>query len=216
LPISKESRESKETTQPSNNFKSAQSKNDENEEMNDTYPTSQMNNNREVKIFGDINRHSVGLGLGQTILFGDLKDNGDNQITVDAFYSYSASYSFDLLANFHLSKHKFREQSVTIPGVAVGIKGKIFQFDNFSPFVLGGLGFYHPTVERFSENQITKSEGKWTFGTHLGFGVDLKLNDQFVFGIFTHYHNPFDIKQEIGPEVEGSYSKFLITTMYSF
>ena len=29
-------------------------------------------------------------------------------------------------------------------------------------------------------------------------------------------HNPFDIKQENGPEVEGSYSKIMITSMYTF
>lgn len=155
-----------------------------------------------------LKKHSLGLGLGQTILFGDFDKNGDNGIRVDAFYGYSASYSFDLLANLHYSEHSFQGREVSVGGVAASIKGKAFQFDNFSPFALAGLGFYLP--------QINDSDTKWTFGTNFGAGVDLLLNNHFTFGFLVQFHNPFDVKQENAPKVEGSYSKVLLTTMYTF
>src|SRR5690606_32011095 len=70
---------------------------------------------------GALNRHAIGLGFGQTFLLNDLEDNGEDKITVDGFYNYSASHSFDLLVNFHISKHKFRGQHALIRGIAPGI-----------------------------------------------------------------------------------------------
>ena len=40
-----------------------------------------------------------GLGLGQTFLTGDFGKNGEDSITVDLYYKYKASYSFDLIVN---------------------------------------------------------------------------------------------------------------------
>lgn len=171
---------------------------------------------RKTRAFGEVHKHSLGLGLGQTVLLGGFNDHGENKITLDAYYNYSASYSFELLVNFHYSEHEFKNESVILPGLATAIKGKIFQFDSFAPYAFGGLGFYRPQAERVINNTIVKSEQKWTFGTNFGLGVDLKLNKEFTFGILAHYHNPFDIKQEVGTEVEGSYFKVLLTTMYTF
>src|SRR5690606_25591879 len=42
---------------------------------------------------GRLNRHSVVLGFGQTFLMQDLEDTGEDKITFDGFYNYSASYS---------------------------------------------------------------------------------------------------------------------------
>lgn len=163
-----------------------------------------------------LQRSSIGLGIGQTILMGDFDKHGENGITADLFYSYSASYSFDFLANLHISNHDFRDEETTISGLAFAIKGKLFQFDSFSPFILGGLGFYGPQVERRINGESVKSETKFTFGSNLGVGLDLKLNSRITFGILAHYHNPFDVKQEIGSDLEGSYTKVLLTTFYTF
>ena len=169
-----------------------------------------------ASVDGVINKHSLGIGVGETFLAGDFRDHGDKKITADLYYTYSASYSFDFLANFHFSEHEFLEESVTIPGLVVGIKSRLYQFDSFSPYVLGGMGFYRPFATREVKNKRIQSERKLTFGYHLGGGVDLRLNKKIVVGLIGHYHNPFDVKQENGPELEGAYFKLLITTMYTF
>lgn len=165
---------------------------------------------------GAVNVHSLGVGMGQTFLNGDFSENGSDKITFDLYYTYSASYSFDMVANFHYTNHKFRNKEVTLPGLAVAIKTKLYQYDAFAPYALGGLGFYRPKVVRVLDNSLIESQGKLAFGMNLGAGVDLKLNPRFTMGILAHYHNPFDIKQELGPEVEGSYFKLLLMGLYTF
>jgi len=159
-----------------------------------------------------IHKHSVGFGLGQTFLIGDFEKYGDNKITGEAFYSYSASYSFDMLLNFHYSEHEYKDNLVSLMGLSVSIKGKYFDFDSFSPFLMGGLGFYRPRIRIDDE----WSEGKNTFGFNVGGGVDLQLNDKVTIGILGHYHNPFDVKQDDMKDVRGSYFKLLMTLMYQF
>ena len=131
-------------------------------------------------------------------------------------YAYKASHSFDFYANFHTSSHKLRETKSTITGLALGIRGRAYQFDAFAPFIVAGLGFYHPKVKRYLEQSLLESEQKITFGVHLGGGADLQLSRRVSVGVMVHYHNPFDIQQDIGPDVEGSYFKLLLTAMYHF
>jgi hypothetical protein len=57
-----------------------------------------------------LQQHGLGLGLGQTFLFGDYSNHGDDKITMDFFYSYAASYSFDLIVNAHMSEHEHRNE----------------------------------------------------------------------------------------------------------
>jgi opacity protein-like surface antigen len=159
-----------------------------------------------------INKHSVGIGLGQTFLFSDLEESGDNKITAELFYAYSASYSFDLLLNFHTSSHSYKDEEVSLMGLGASIKGKYFEFDAFAPYILGGLGFYRPRIKKDNE----WSEGKNTFGFNLGAGVDLQLNKNVIVGLLAQYHNPFDVKQDDVKDVRGSYAKLLITAMYQF
>lgn len=170
----------------------------------------------EPRIPSGLRKHSVGIGVGQTFVSGDFEDTGVDQITWDLLYNYSASYSFDLLANFHHSKHKFSNLYTQLTSLNLGIKSKFYQIDAFSPYALGGFGFYSPKVKRDVGGQIVESESKIVFGYHLGIGGDLRLNEKVSVGLLGQYHNPFDVKQEIGPEVEGRYYKLLITAFYSF
>ncbi|PIK13914.1 outer membrane beta-barrel protein [Halobacteriovorax sp. JY17] len=163
-----------------------------------------------------LNKHSIGLGIGQTFLMSEFADKGEDKITWDLFYNYSASHSFDFLANFHTSKHKYLNQYTQLTGLALGIKAKTFQFDNFSPFITGGFGFYQPKVRRLINNELVTSKTKMTFGYHAGAGADLRLNDKFTIGVMGTLHNPFDVKQDLQPEVEGSYVKLMMTTFYTF
>ncbi|MBL6990760.1 MAG: outer membrane beta-barrel protein [Bacteriovoracaceae bacterium] len=162
-------------------------------------------------------KHSVGLGVGQTVLLGDFRHVAVDSITFDVIYSYSASHSFDMIANLHYSKHSFKSGYVKLPALVVGIKARLFHLDSFSPFVVGGLGFYRPRLRREigSQGWVT-STARITFGFHFGGGVDLKLNEHYTIGVLGQYHDPFDVKQEIGTDIEGSYFKLLITGSYTF
>ncbi len=170
----------------------------------------------QARIPSGVRKHSLGVGIGQTFIAGDFQDTGEDQITWDLLYNYSASYSFDLLVNFHHSKHSFANTYTQLSSLNLGIKSKFYQIDAFSPYAVGGFGFYAPRVKREVNGQLRESETKVAFGYHLGIGGDLRLNDEVTVGLLGQYHNPFDVKQEIGPEVEGRYYKLLITAFYSF
>lgn len=160
--------------------------------------------------------HAIGVGIGQTFLLDDFADNGEDEITADLFYEYSASHSFDFIANFHYYKHDFRQTSATTTGLALGIKAKLFNFDAFAPFAMGGFGFYAPRMEREIDGEIKESESKLVFGYHAGLGAELDLNRKVKVGFMGSLHNPFDAKQELQPKVEGAYYKMLLTVFYKF
>lgn len=166
--------------------------------------------------YDDIHVNSVGLGLGQTKLDGDFSDHGADSITPSLFYNYSASHSFDLMLEFHSSKHSYKGEKVQLTGFPIWVKAKIFQYDAFTPYVMGGLGFYLPSETRTIDNQKVDSETKVTLGVHLGAGADLRLNKHFSVGALAAYYDPFDVKQTVGSPVSGRYYKLLITGFYHF
>lgn len=163
-----------------------------------------------------IHRHGLGIGLGQTVLAGDFGDSGKDSITFDAFYTYGASASFDFFANIHYSSHSKGAEEISLLGTSLAIKARAYQFDSFSPYILGGMGFYRPSLKKTISGSVVDLEDRWVLGVHLGAGADLQLNDKFSFGILAHYHNPFDVEQNSRKDIEGSYMKILLTTMYFF
>jgi hypothetical protein len=163
-----------------------------------------------------LNLHSLGIGLGQTFLYGDFDNNGKDAITLDAYYTYSASYSFDMIANLHYSDHSQERYHSTISGLTVGIKSNLYHIDSLVPFAMGGFGFYLPTLKRESAEGLQPTDSTVAFGFHFGVGCDLTLNRHFAIGALAHYHNPFDLEQDNGADVEGSYIKLLMTTRYIF
>ncbi len=179
------------------------------QKVNNNIPTSE----EADRIPGELNKHSIGIGVGQTFLRSDFHEHGTDKITPDIYYNYSASYSFDFSANLHYSKHEYQNRDVTIRGLALAIKGKGFQFDAFAPFVLGGFGFYMPKATRLGTGE-TRSQ--LVFGMNLGAGVELRLNSEASVGVIAHYHDPFDVRQEVGSDLEGSYMKLLIIASYTF
>lgn len=163
-----------------------------------------------------LQQHGLGLGLGQTFLLGKYGKYGDDKITMDLLYSYAASYSFDLLINAHMSEHKDQRERMKVMGLTSSIKGRFVEYDNFSPYFLGGLGFYAPKSKRLVGTEYEWSDQKITFGLNFGAGIDLRLNDEFVVGVMGQMHAPFAVKQDEGPDVRGYYFKLLITGMYLF
>ncbi len=159
-----------------------------------------------------LQQHGLGFGLGQTFLLGDYGKYGNDKIALDFLYSYAASYSFDLLVNAHVSEHRDNDERMKVMGLTSSIKGRFVEYDNLSPFFLGGLGFYAPQAKR---------DGKWsdqrvTFGLNFGGGVDLRLNDHYVVGVMGQMHWPFKVEQENMSDLKGYYFKLLITGMYLF
>lgn len=163
-----------------------------------------------------LQQHGIGLGLGQTFLLGNYADHGDDKITMDLLYSYAASYSFDLLVNAHMSEHKNENEKMKVMGLATSIKGRFVEYDNFSPYFLGGLGFYAPKARRSTGDGYKWTDQKVTFGLNFGGGVDLRLNDQFVVGLLAQMHWPFTVQQDNQSDLKGYYMKLLITGMYLF
>ncbi len=168
------------------------------------------------RIPGKIHKHSLGIGIGQTFLRSDLSENGNDKITPELYYNYSASYSFDFLANLHYSEHSYLNRKATIRGLALAIKAKGYQLDAFSPYVFGGLGFYLPSVRRMENGVLTDTRTQMVFGVNAGVGIELRLNDEAIIGVIAHYHDPFDVRLESGSKLEASYMKLLMIASYTF
>lgn len=163
-----------------------------------------------------LQQHGLGFGLGQTFLFGNYGKHGNDKITLDLLYSYAASYSFDLLVNAHMSEHKDSNERMKMMGLTSSIKGRFVEYDNLSPFFLGGLGFYAPRARRDVGTTTKWSDQKVTFGLNFGGGVDLRLNDHYVVGVLAQMHWPFKVEQDNQSDLKGYYMKMLITGMYLF
>jgi hypothetical protein len=163
-----------------------------------------------------LQQHGLGFGLGQTFLLGDYGKYGNDKIALDLLYSYAASYSFDLLVNAHVSEHRDNDERMKVMGLTSSIKGRFVEYDNLSPFFLGGLGFYAPQAKRGSGANAKWSDQKVTFGLNFGGGVDLRLNDHYVIGVMGQMHWPFKVEQENMSDLKGYYFKLLITGMYLF
>jgi hypothetical protein len=163
-----------------------------------------------------LQQHGLGFGIGQTFLLGNHSKYGQDKITFDILYSYAASYSFDLLLNAHMSEHKDDSERMKLMGLTSSIKGRFIEYDNFSPYFLGGLGFYAPQAKRVVNGDNEWSDRKITFGLNFGGGVDLRLNDNYVVGVLGQMHWPFKVEQDQGPDVRGYYFKLLLTGMYLF
>jgi opacity protein-like surface antigen len=168
------------------------------------------------RTISNLNSHYFGVGVGQTFLQGDMRYHGDDRLGYDLMYVYTASLSFDFMANLHTQSHRTRNEKVRNSGLALGIKGRFYQYDNFAPFVVGGFGFYRPKVRRVVNDVLVSSEAKMTFGNHLGLGAELKLNRRVTVGALLHWHNPFNVQQDNGPAVKGAYTKLMMTALYSF
>ncbi len=160
-----------------------------------------------------LRQHGIGLGIGQTFLFGNYGKYGQDKITADLLYSYAASHSFDLLVDAHLSTHKDNSEEMKLLGLVGSFKGRMFEYDNFSPFFLAGLGFYAPQADRDGSGKTTR---KLSFGTNFGGGMDLRLNDNYVIGVMAQMHWPFKVQQDEGSDLKGYYMKLLLTGMYLF
>ena len=160
--------------------------------------------------------HQVGLGVGNTILNGDFADYGEDKITFDGFYSYLKAKPFYPLLNIHHFKSKSGQQYFTSTALVSSIAYDMVEYDGLtlSPFV--GLGFYRPYAKRFVGSTLVTTNKKMVLGTTLGLNVKLDLNPLWAFAFLFQYHNPFDKRQDIGPDFEGHYVKLMAALFYRF
>lgn len=163
-----------------------------------------------------LQQHGLGLGLGQNFLLGNYGKYGQDKITADILYTYAASYSFDLLVDAHWSEQKDDKDRMKTRGLSGSIKGRLVEYDNFSPYFLGGLGFYSPRAKRNVGGTHKWTSEKITFGANVGGGIDLRLNDHYVVGLMGQLHWPFKVEQSQGADLKGYYFKLLLTGMYLF
>lgn len=169
-----------------------------------------------VSTSSSLKKHSLGVGIGQTFLQRKFDRHGDDRVTGDIYYNYAASHSFDFVMNTHMSSHSSNGEKLNLFGLNASIKSKFFDFDNFAPYLLGGLGFYRPKATRNTGAELVETRGKYTFGFNLGAGVDLRLNENYLVGIIGHFHKPFKVEQDNQADLKGSYFKLLLLIMYTF
>ena len=195
--------------------KSVKSEENDDLESEEKYDSGK-NNSQTGSGLRRLQQHGLGFGLGETFLLGNYAKNGSDKITLDILYSYAASYSFDLLLNAHMSEHKDKNDRMKLMGLTSSIKGRFVEYDNISPYFLGGLGFYAPQAKRKVGDDQEWSDRKITFGLNFGGGVELRLNEHYVVGVLGQMHWPFAIEQNEGSDIKGYYFKLLITGMYLF
>ncbi len=168
-------------------------------------PVTQSNTRR-------IHQHSLSLGLGQIFVLGSFEKYGADKMVVDLFYEYSASYSFDLVLNAHWSSHEKDNNRLFLRGYALNIKSRIWNYDSFSPYIMGGLGIYNPQVKTAGET----SKSEYVFGINGGMGAELQLNNHYSVGFLGYLHMPFNKSSDNTPDVKGSYFKLLLMGKYTF
>lgn len=161
-------------------------------------------------------KHAFALGFGQSYLFGDFSDLGEDKVVMEFFYLYRASYTFQFQLNVHSHEFNLNNQSIRLSSTNAAIKAKLYDFDAFAPYILGGLGLYWPTAKRMINNQLRTTDSSTSMGINLGTGMDLYLNKKIAAGFLIHYHYPFREKFDNQPSLEGHYMKLLITFTYSF
>ena len=173
---------------------------------------------KESKSFAEkLKKHSIGIGVGQTFLFGDFDNTADDGVTVLNFYHvYEVSYSFDLFTNLHFNTLDSGSEEIELFGLTTSIRTNIFKFDSFSPFIFGGFGFYRPRATSEENNELSQTQSEIVFGLNGGTGVDLELSPHYTISLLAQYHLPFDVEQDQGPSLDGSYLQLLIGFFYNF
>jgi opacity protein-like surface antigen len=161
-------------------------------------------------------KHGVSIGYGQSFLFGDFSDLGDEALKFDLYYQYQASYTFQLLVNFHSNEFEKGNQEIEVTSFNASIKAKLYDLDSFAPYLLGGLGLYMPKAKRSSGSQVVLTDSETVFGLNLGAGMDLKLNESFTAGFLAHYHFPSAVESTGQTDLDGSYMKLMLLGTYYF
>ena len=145
-------------------------------------------------------KHKVMFGIGQLFLFSDFSEKGNDKITSDLEYIYMSQEKFDVTLNTHFFSTERRNQDIHVWAVAPSIKYNLYKKESVTFYGKGAFGFYNIEVE----------DSKWVFGTNLGTGVEVDLNDKYVVGMKWDYHMPFEVRYSDGTEVDGSYMRLLI------
>ena len=156
------------------------------------------------------NKHMLGVAFGQNYFFSDFSKWTEDELGYDFYYEYLASMSFGVMTNFHYISSRRGDNKLRVVGTDASIKVYFYHFDHFAPYFAGGVGFYHLALNDTHGNSFA-------FGNNLALGFDLVLNEHIKVGMLLHYHNPFDLRDQIsGVNLEGSYFRALLLISYIF
>lgn len=163
-----------------------------------------------------INRHKLGLAIGQSYLFGDYEDLGKKEIIPTLIYEYSASFLFDLHLGFQHGKFEKKDESISISALNIGLKGKTNFYDKLAPYLMGGIGLFIPKATRVSGNSKVDTPSKLVFGLHGAAGAELFLANNFSVGMYLQYQKPFNVEIDDQKDLSGSYGSLGFNFFYIF
>jgi opacity protein-like surface antigen len=110
-----------------------------------------------------------------------------------------------------LDRHSETNEAETLRVVSYPIQASLLVFlarGGFSPFLLGGGGWYSQRFETLSGDETLESETVRDFGWHAGFGAELKMGNHA--GLHGDYRYTFlDFGGDDDQEDEGLIGRFL-------
>lgn len=165
--------------------------------------------------------HVLGLSFGHSILFGTWSEPFDNNFSFAAHYTYEATPIFGFLAMLGLSNHPgvTDNEGLSIISLEPDVKVNLLYFDNVVLHSFGGFGLY-----KVGQKTGGGDGSVLAFGMNLGFGVDLRLGEHFVFGPGIQFRSVFakrdnDVRTTnypIGMEIGGEMLRLFVQAGYVF
>ena len=123
-------------------------------------------------------KHIVAFNFGHQVLFGEWGTLYDDTITYGLSYTYEASPVFGVLLNLGLGNHSgLGNDSLTLRSIEPDLKVNFMYFDMLVLSGFAGFGLYP-----ISQQVGNTSGSTLNFGMNLGFGLDLRVDEHFIFG----------------------------------
>jgi len=136
--------------------------------------------------YADQGDFSFGLDAGQVGLTGaGTSSYGSNGFGFGGYLTYAASDLFDLDMNMIYSPHSNAGNSSNATYGTLGLKFGM-SFDKILPYLTGGIGFYHNSVDF-----VGVSDSASAFGFNIGGGLDVELGSRVRIGLLVRYHPIF-------------------------
>jgi opacity protein-like surface antigen len=154
--------------------------------------------------------NNVSLDIGQNFLVGS---QFQDSIGMQGTYTYGISRLLAFTASLGYSSHSEGQYSkLALTG---GPRLNLASYDRITPYVTGGLGFYHANDQLSAGSSI----GGTMFGINFGGGADLSLTKETFFGASMTYHQLFGTKKDtsIGTiDIASDYLTFMAHVGYTF
>jgi hypothetical protein len=171
----------------------------------------------------DPGEHSLGLGIGDEILFGNFSSNFPDSMAFQLNYNYDASPLIGLTVMASLGSHSnaITGGSLGIDGLTPDLRFNLAKFETLTFYAMSGFGLYKIS-ESFGGS--TPSASVTTIGFNLGGGFELRLAKHFAFGTSLDFYNIFSKTDDstaaanggTGTTVGGTYMHLMLNFSYIF